>query len=128
LTYPPGGDKNAALDPAKESSDMSAAKAAKAAALPAHTHDRAAHKTHKDVLNRLRRATGHLQTISGMIDAGRECGEIAQQMHAVIRALEEAKSTLIHDHIEHCLEDAIGPVSREQRMTIDNFKKITRYL
>lgn len=102
--------------------------AARAAALPAHTHDRAAHKTHKDVLNRLRRATGHLQTIAGMIESGRECGDIAQQMHAVIRALEEAKSTLIHDHIEHCLEDAIGPVSREQRMTIDNFKKITRYL
>ncbi len=62
--------------------------AAKAAALPPHTHDRAAHKTHKDVLNRLRRATGHLQTISGMIESGRECGDIAQQMHAVIRALE----------------------------------------
>ena len=102
--------------------------AAKAAALPAHAHDRAAHKTHKDVLNRLRRATGHLQTIAGMIESGRECGDIAQQMHAVIRALDEAKSMLIHDHIEHCIDDAIGPVSREQRMTIDNFKKITRYL
>jgi len=46
----------------------------------------------------------------------------------VIRALEAAKSTLIHDHIEHCLEDAIGPVSREQRVTIEDFKKISRYL
>jgi len=46
----------------------------------------------------------------------------------LIRALEEAKSTLIHDHIEHCLEDAIGPASREQRVTIEGFKKISRYL
>ena len=90
--------------------------------------DPATHRSHQDILNRLRRATGHLQTIVTMIEGGRECADIAQQMHAVIRALEAAKSTLIHDHIEHCLENAIGPVSREQRVTIDDFKKISRYL
>jgi DNA-binding FrmR family transcriptional regulator len=99
--------------------------AAKPAAQP---HNGATHGTHKDVVNRLRRATGHLQTITGMVESGRDCADIAQQMHAVIRALEEAKSTLIHDHIEHCLEDAIGPASREQRVTIEGFKKISRYL
>jgi len=76
----------------------------------------------------MRRATGHLQTIAGMIESGRDCADVAQQLHAVIRALEAAKSALIHDHIEHCLEDAIGPVSREQRVTIEDFKKISRYL
>lgn len=99
--------------------------AAKPAKPPAHP---AVHATHKDVVNRMRRATGHLQTITGMIESGRDCAEVAQQMHAVIRALEEAKATLIHDHIEHCLEDAIGPVSRDQRVSIENFKKISRYL
>ena len=99
------------------------------AAKPAvQIHDAATHRTHKDVVNRLRRATGHLQTITSMVECGRACAEIAQQMHAVIRALEEAKSTLIHDHIEHCLEDAIGPANRDQRVTIDDFKKISRYL
>jgi uncharacterized protein len=101
---------------------------AKAHRHPAPHHDAATHRTHKDVVNRLRRATGHLQTISGMIESGRECAEIAQQLHAVIRALEMAKSTLIHDHIEHCLEDALGPVTREQRLTVEDFKKISRYL
>jgi len=91
-------------------------------------HDAVTHRTHRDVVNRLRRATGHLQTIGGMIEGGRDCADIAQQLHAVIRALEEAKSTLIHDHIEHCLEDAIGPTSRDQRATIEGFKKISRYL
>lgn len=94
----------------------------------APAHDAVTHRTHKDVVNRLRRATGHLQTIGGMIESGRDCADIAQQLHAVIRALEEAKSTLIHDHIEHCLEDAIGPTSRDQRATIEGFKKISRYL
>lgn len=94
----------------------------------APAHDAATHRTHKDVLNRLRRATGHLQTIIGMIESGRDCADVAQQLHAVVRAVEEAKSTLIHDHIEHCLEAAIGPASRDQRVTIENFKKISRYL
>lgn len=105
---------------------MSAARTAPHAHAPGH--DAATHRTHKDVVNRLRRATGHLQTIGGMIESGRDCADIAQQLHAVIRALEEAKSTLIHDHIEHCLEDAIGPTSRDQRATIEGFKKISRYL
>jgi uncharacterized protein len=93
--------------------------------MPATT---ATHRSHKDVVNRLRRADGHLQTIVAMIEEGRDCADIAQQMHAVIRALEVAKSTLIHDHIDHCLEDAIGPVSRDQRVTIEEFRKISRYL
>jgi len=100
----------------------------KAAVVPAPAHPGHVHESHRDVLNRLRRATGHLQTIAGMIESGRDCADIAQQLHAVIRALEEAKVTLIHDHIEHCLEDAVGPASREQRQTIENFKKISRYL
>lgn len=107
---------------------MSAAKTAAHARDPLPGHDAATHRTHRDVVNRLRRATGHLQTISGMIESGRDCADIAQQLHAVIRALEEAKSTLIHDHIEHCLEDAIGPATRDHRATIEGFKKISRYL
>ena len=63
-----------------------------------------------------------------MIESGRDCLDIAQQMHAVIRALEGAKSVLIHDHVEHCLEAAMGPTTRGQRASIEQFKEITRYL
>lgn len=87
-----------------------------------------AHESHTEVVNRLKRAGGHLQTIIAMIEQHRECLDIAQQMQAVIKALEGAKSVLIHDHVEHCLESAMGPTTREQRATIEQFKKITRYL
>jgi hypothetical protein NreA len=86
------------------------------------------HESHTEVVNRLKRAGGHLQTIIGMIEGQRECLDIAQQLQAVIKALEGAKSVLIHDHVEHCLEAAMGPTTREQRATIEQFKKITRYL
>jgi len=86
------------------------------------------HESHAEVVNRLKRAGGHLQTIIGMIERGRDCLDIAQQMQAVLKALEGAKAVLIHDHVEHCLEAAMGPSTREQRATIEQFKKITRYL
>lgn len=94
-----------------------------------HAHDHPhVHGTHRDVVNRLKRANGHLQTIIGMIDGGRTCVDVAQQMHAVIRALEGAKETLIHDHIDHCLEAAMGPTKRAERAAIEEFKEITKYL
>jgi uncharacterized protein len=86
------------------------------------------HESHTDVVNRLKRAGGHLQTIIGMIEGGRDCLDVAQQLQAVIKAVEGAKAVLIHDHVEHCLEAAMGPTTREQRATIEQFKKITRYL
>ncbi|MBM4196360.1 MAG: metal-sensing transcriptional repressor [Gammaproteobacteria bacterium] len=86
------------------------------------------HESHAEVVNRLKRAGGHLQTIVAMIDSGRDCLDIAQQLQAVVKAVEGAKSVLIHDHVEHCLEAAMGPTTRDQRATIEQFKKITRYL
>lgn len=86
------------------------------------------HRTHKDVVNRLKRADGHLQTIISMIESGRPCLDVTQQMHAVIRALEGAKTTFIHDHIDHCLEAVTGPSTRSERAAIGEFKEITKYL
>jgi len=86
------------------------------------------HRSHKDVVARLRRAEGHLRNVIAMIEAGRSCAELAQQMHAVIRALECAKGVLIHDHIDHCLEAAVGPMAGREKDLVDEFKEITRYL
>ena len=86
------------------------------------------HQTHSDVIKRLKRAEGHLRSTITMIEAGRACVELAQQLHAVEKAIAEAKRVLIHDHVDHCLEAALGQVGREQRTTIDEFQAITRYL
>jgi hypothetical protein NreA len=86
------------------------------------------HATHPDIIRRLRRAEGHLRTIVAMIEAGRDCLDLAQQLHAVEKAVANAKKTLIHDHIDHCLEQAAGPVPRDARGPIDAFKAITKYL
>lgn len=86
------------------------------------------HQTHSDIVKRLKRADGHLKGIVEMIEGGRPCLDIAQQLHAVERAICQAKKTLIQDHLDHCLEEVVGPLPREQRRSIDEFKEITKYL
>jgi len=86
------------------------------------------HQSHAEITKRLKRAEGHLKTVIGMIEQGRSCVDIAQQLHAVERAICNAKKTLIHDHIDHCLEQSIGPVARSAHAPIDEFKEISKYL
>ncbi|MFG1388728.1 metal-sensing transcriptional repressor [Xanthobacter versatilis] len=86
------------------------------------------HETHPEIVKRLKRADGHLKGIIEMIEAGRPCLDVAQQLHAVEKAIAQAKRTLIQDHLDHCLEDVAGPLGREQRRSIDEFKEITKYL
>ena len=61
------------------------------------------HASHPAIAARLKRAEGHLRRVIGMIEEGRPCVDLATQLHAVERALAEAKRALIHDHIDHCL-------------------------
>lgn len=86
------------------------------------------HQSHPEIVKRLRRAHGHLQSVVEMIEEGKPCLEIAQQLHAVEKAITQAKRTLIQDHLDHCLDDVVGPLEREQRRTIDQFKDIAKYL
>ena len=86
------------------------------------------HQTHPEIVKRLRRAEGHLRSIIDMIEGQRPCLDVAQQLHAVEKAIAQAKKTLIHDHIENCLEQAVGPLARDQRRPVDEFKAITKYL
>ncbi len=90
--------------------------------------DKHLHQSHPDIAKRLKRAEGHLRSVIDMIEAGRPCLDIAQQLHAVEKAIGQAKRTMIQDHLDHCLEETIGPLPREQRRSIDEFKEITKYL
>jgi DNA-binding FrmR family transcriptional regulator len=86
------------------------------------------HQSHPEIIKRLKRAAGHLTGVIEMIEAGRPCLDIAQQLQAVESAVANAKRTLIHDHLDHCLESAVGAMARDQRAPIDEFKQITKYL
>lgn len=86
------------------------------------------HQSHSDVINRLKRAHGHLRKVIEMIEAGRPCLDVAQQLHAVESAVTKAKTTLIEDHLDHCLDTVVGPMNADQRQEIADFKAIAKYL
>lgn len=86
------------------------------------------HGSHADVVNRLKRAQGHIRTIIEMIEAKRECLDVAQQLHAIEKAIQNAKKLYIHDHIDNCLEDIAGSATREARNSLAEFKEIAKYL
>ena len=86
------------------------------------------HESHPAIVKRLRRASGHLNSTIEMIEHGRSCLDIAQQLQAVEKAIHQAKKTLIQDHLDHCLDDVAGPLGNEQRHALDDFKEITSYL
>ncbi len=86
------------------------------------------HQSHPEIIKRLKRADGHLRGVIDMIEAGRPCLDIAQQLHAVEKAIAQAKKTLIQDHLDHCLEEVVGPLDRERRQSSEEFKEIAEYL
>ena len=86
------------------------------------------HQTHQAVLRRLKRAEGQLRNVRAMIEAGRPCLEVAQQLQAAASAVHEAKKTFINDHLDHCLDKAVAARGRAAHARMGEFKAITKYL
>ncbi len=82
------------------------------------------HASHPEIVKRLKRAHGHLGKVLSMFEDGRPCLDLAQQLHAVEKALANAKRELIHDHVEHCLttSDSVGA------STLRELKQLTKFL
>ena len=86
------------------------------------------HHTHPDIVRRLKRVEGHLRSIISMIEEKRGCLELAQQLYAVEKAVANAKRTLIHDHIDHCLEQSVGSKRRAAHEPLNEFKALAKFL
>jgi uncharacterized protein len=84
------------------------------------------HTSHPDIVKRLKRAEGHLRSTIEMFAQGKSCLELAQQLHAVENAVANAKREMIHDHIEHCLDDPESAMS--SKAALKELKAITKYL
>jgi len=83
---------------------------------------------HSAITRRLKRANGHLETIIEMIEQGRPCAQIVQQLQAVESAIESAKKALIHDHISHSLERSFKASGSKGRAALRDFRLIAKYL
>ncbi|MDR2572404.1 MAG: metal-sensing transcriptional repressor [Oscillospiraceae bacterium] len=78
-----------------------------------HDHDHShghshTHKQTKAVLDRLARAIGHLSSVRGMVEQGRDCSEVLIQLAAVRAAINKTCEVILKDHLEHCIVDAVN--------------------
>lgn len=69
-----------------------------------HTHP---HQDTQKILHRIARAAGHLNAIGQMVEEGRDCSEVLIQLAAVRSAVNNIGKLLIHDHMAHCVADAL---------------------
>jgi uncharacterized protein len=83
---------------------------------------------HSAIARRLKRANGHLEGIIEMIEQGRPCAQIAQQLQAVESAIESAKKALIHDHISDSLERSFKVSGSRGQAALKDFKLVAKYL
>lgn len=92
-----------------------------------HSHGhKHSHQNTKAVLNRLSRASGHLESVKRMVEEGKDCSEVLIQLSAVIAALNNAGKVILKDHIEHCIVDAVESGDKE---AIENLNRaIDRFI
>ena len=70
-----------------------------------------------DLTTRLARIEGQVRGIARMVDDERYCIEILDQVSAITKALQQVSLGLLHDHLEHCVADAVhagGPQAKEK--------------
>lgn len=65
------------------------------------------HEYTENVIHRLSRAIGHLESVKTMVQDGRDCSEILIQIAAVKSAVNNIGKVILKDHINHCVVEAV---------------------
>ena len=76
----------------------------------AHDHTR-----HTGQLQRLRRIEGQVRGLVRMVEEERYCVDILTQLRAVRAALKRVEESVLQDHVEHCVTQAVRGGNRTER-------------
>ena len=84
------------------------------------------HPNHKPQITRLKRAEGQLRGVVRLIDEGKYCIDILNQLKAVQKALASVEANILETHIEKCVAKAISSPSEAQQKIAELTKIIKR--
>ena len=74
------------------------------------------HDSKPKLLNRLNRIEGQVRGITRMVEEDRYCVDVLTQIQAVRAALARVETSMLSDHLNHCIEHAIvSGDAKEQR-------------
>jgi CsoR family transcriptional regulator, copper-sensing transcriptional repressor len=83
------------------------------------------HDTKNSCLKRLNRIEGQIKGIARMVDEDRYCIDVVTQIAAVTAALKRVEEVVLHDHVAHCVEQAIASGNKaDQRKKIAELMKV----
>jgi len=86
------------------------------------------HASDPEVRRGLTQAQGHIASVLSMLTDGRSCPDLAQQLQAVENTIRSVKRALIHDHMEHCVADAVSDGGMNAEQALRELKSLTKYL
>jgi DNA-binding FrmR family transcriptional regulator len=58
-------------------------------------------------LRRLRRIEGQIRGLARMVESDAYCIDVLTQVSAATKALESVALSLLHEHLTHCVSDAV---------------------
>lgn len=80
----------------------------------------AGYEMEKDqIRKRLARIEGQVRGISRMVAEDRYCIDVLDQVSSVTRALQQVAVGLVHEHLAHCVTDAVAAGAPEGAEKID---------
>ena len=83
------------------------------------------HPSHSSQITRLKRAEGQLRGVMRLIDEGKYCIDILNQLKAVQKALASIEANILETHIENCVAQAISSPD-DARQKIAELTKIIK--
>jgi CsoR family transcriptional regulator, copper-sensing transcriptional repressor len=70
-----------------------------------------------EISSRLRKATGQLSGVTGMVEDGRYCIDVLDQLSAVRAAIDAVALLVLSDHINACVRAAIQMGDTDEKVT-----------
>ncbi len=73
----------------------------------------------EQIATRLSRIEGQVRGIARMVDEDRYCIDVLDQVASVTKALQQVAIGLVHEHLAHCVSDAVTESDAAGRAKID---------
>jgi DNA-binding FrmR family transcriptional regulator len=81
-----------------------------------HHHEAHPAEETQALRSRLRKITGQLKAVEGMLVTDYDCPDVLMQLVSARRAIKALSEKLIHSHMEHCIEHASSPVEARRKL------------
>jgi len=79
----------------------------------------------ESALKRLQRIEGQVRGLARMVEEDRYCIDVVTQISAARAALRKVEEEVLHDHVAHCVENAIASGNKaEQRRKVAELMEV----